>query len=81
MLQLRPWVMVCSVVKDTRMNAHDKQVEILRQMSPARKLELAVKLASDARELKRAYLRQLHPEWSEQEVDAKVRESFLYART
>jgi hypothetical protein len=50
-------------------------------MSPARKLELAAKLLADARELKRAYLRQLHPEWSEQELKAKVRESFLYART
>jgi hypothetical protein len=68
-------------MKDTPMNGHAKQVEILRQMSPARKLELAAKLLADARELKRAYLRQLHPEWSEQELKAKVRESFLYART
>jgi hypothetical protein len=60
---------------------HPKQIEIYHKMSPAQKLAIAIQLREDAWELKAAWLRQLHTDWSEEEVQNKVREIFLYART
>lgn len=59
---------------------HPVQREIYRRMSPAKKLEIAGRLYWDARRLKAAALRGQHPDWSEEEVQDKVREIFLYAR-
>jgi len=63
------------------MALHPIQIEIFRKMSPAQKLELAEGLWIEMRELKSAYLRQLHPDWTEQQVQEKVREIFLNAAT
>ncbi|MBN2210534.1 MAG: hypothetical protein JW709_03985 [Sedimentisphaerales bacterium] len=58
-----------------------RQWEIYRRMTPQQKLEIALRLNRMARELKAAWLRQLHSNWPEQQVQAKVREIFLYARS
>ena len=58
-----------------------RQIEIYRRMSPARRLELGMGLNRAAREMKAAALRVQHPEWSEPQVLAAVREAFLYARS
>lgn len=58
---------------------HPEQVKIYRAMSPARKLQLAADFNQSARNLKRAALKQFHPEWSEAQVQRKVKELFLYA--
>jgi len=50
-------------------------------MSAEKKLELSLQLYYSARELKRSWLKQQHPDWSEAVTEAKVREIFLYART
>ena len=50
-------------------------------MNPEKKLELSLQLYYSARELKRSWLKQQHPDWSEAVTEAKVREIFLYART
>ena len=50
-------------------------------MTPEKKLQLAMDLYHAARELKAAGLKQQHPEWSEEKINQKVREIFLYART
>ena len=60
---------------------HPEQKRIFRAMSPAEKLRIAQELYYSARRLKAAALRSWHPEWSEEEVQRKVREIFLYART
>jgi len=57
------------------------QREIFRKMPPARKLELAMELYWWARDLKAAGLRSQHPDWSEEQVQAAVREIFMYARS
>ena len=49
-------------------------------MTPEQKLKVAMDLYRSARELKAAGLRSQHPDWSESEVQEKVREIFLYAR-
>lgn len=64
--------------EDTKTLTHD---DVLRRMTPAQKLEAAVRLYWSARELKAAWLRQQHPEWTEAEVEDAVKKAFLYAST
>jgi hypothetical protein len=57
--------------------AQQKQDDIIRSMTPARRLEVARELYHTAWNLKLAALRRQHPEWSDAEVSAKVRRVFL----
>lgn len=58
---------------------NDKQREIFRAMTPEGRLRAAFRLYWSARQLKEASLRALHPELSEEEIKATVRDSFMYA--
>lgn len=58
----------------------DVQTEIFRRMTPEQKLRAAMRLYWSARELKAAWLRTEHPEWTEAQVSAAVREAFLFHR-
>lgn len=49
-------------------------------MTGAQKLEAAMRLYWSARALKAAAFRAQHPEWTEAEVAAAVREAFLFHR-
>jgi len=53
----------------------------LRRMSGAEKLRAAFDLYTTARKVKAARLRQLHPDWTEEEVQRRVKEIFLHAVT
>lgn len=57
--------------------AERKQDEILRCMTPARRLEIARELYETAWNLKWAGVKRQHPEWPDQEIFAKVRRIFL----
>ena len=57
------------------------QYEFLKKMSPQQKLEVAMNLYYSAKELKSAWLSQLHGEWSEQEIKQAVKEAFVNARS
>jgi hypothetical protein len=59
----------------------DAQGEIISKMTPQAKLKLAMDLNRSARQLKAAWLRHLHPDWSKQQIDKTVREIFLHARS
>lgn len=50
-------------------------------MTPSQKLKLLRDLQITARKLKASGLRMQHPDWSEEKIQQKVREIFLYART
>ena len=50
-------------------------------MTPEMKLRLAMRLHRSARELKAAALRSQYPSWIQRQIDAAVRETFLYALT
>jgi hypothetical protein len=50
-------------------------------MTPEKKLKVASRLYYSAKQLKAAALHHNHPEWTEKEIQEKVREIFLYART
>jgi hypothetical protein len=60
---------------------HPEQKRIYQSMTPEQKLRVAMDLYYSARVLKAASLRAQHPDWSENEIQKKVREIFLYART
>lgn len=50
-------------------------------MSPEQKLRLFLDLHTCAWKLKAAGLRHQHPDWTEEQIQNKVKEIFLYART
>jgi len=50
-------------------------------MTPEQKLKIALQLYFSAPQLKTAALRNTHPDWTEKELQEKVREFFLYGRT
>ena len=58
-----------------------EEIRILRAMSPEQKLRAMERLYWTARALKAAWLRQQHAGWSEDQIQRKVREIFLNART
>lgn len=60
---------------------HAAQIEAYRRMTPAQKVERAMLLYWGARELKAQAIREQHPDWSDERVQAKVREVFLLATT
>ncbi len=60
---------------------HPAQIEAYRRMTPRQKLDQAMAMYWQARRLKASYLRQLHPNWSEAQIEARVREIFLLATT
>jgi hypothetical protein len=55
------------------------QREILKKMTPEQKLHLALRLYYSAWELKAAWLKSLHDNWSEQEIDKEVKRIFTNA--
>lgn len=58
-------------------DAERKQDEIIRLMTPARRLEVARELYETAWQLKWAGVKRQHPGWNDQEIFAKVRRVFL----
>ena len=56
----------------------DKERLIFRQMKPADKLQLASDLHLQAREWKKAALRAQHRDWTEEQINRRTREIFLY---
>jgi hypothetical protein len=58
-----------------------KQKHIFQSMTPDQKLKIALSLYYSARQLKAAGLRAQNPDWSEEKVQNRLREIFLYART
>lgn len=61
-------------------NPTPEQIEIYRKMSPGRRLEIAEQMYWNARRLKSAWLKSLHPEWTHQQVEAEVSRIFSNAR-
>lgn len=57
------------------------QCEGIKKLSPDERLRLSKRIYFEARHLKADWLRQLHPDWSNAQVEEKVREIFLNARS
>jgi hypothetical protein len=58
-----------------------EQFEAFRRMPPGRRLALAEQLYWSARELKAAWLRAQHSDWSEEQVAREVTRIFSHARS
>jgi hypothetical protein len=58
-------------------HAEEKQAQLIRAMTPHRRLELARDLYEVAWKIKLAGLRSQHPDWSDHEVAAATRSVFL----
>lgn len=59
---------------------HKREPNGARPLTPGQRLKTVSDLWWSARALKRATLRSLHPEWSEERLSAEVRRAFLLAR-
>jgi len=58
-----------------------EEIAIYRAMLPAQKLALVDRFYRDARSLKRAALKTLRPQWTDEEIEKKLDEIFLNATT
>jgi hypothetical protein len=56
-------------------------IAAIRRMSGADKIKAAGALYQSARRIKAAALRQFHPDWTEEQIERKVKEIFLYGTT
>lgn len=68
------------------MTPHEQEAEaihlaILRRMTPAEKWNEFCKMRRLAWDLKAAAMRMAHPDWTDAQVQEKVRLIFLYATT
>jgi hypothetical protein len=59
---------------------HPFQVEIYRKMTSQQKYDVICSLIESARRLKEAYLRSVHSDWTEDQIQKALRDWFLYAR-
>lgn len=59
----------------------EQRCNIYKKMTPAEKVAAAGELYFSALALKKAHFRRLHPNWSKQKVEQKVKEWMMYART
>ncbi len=60
---------------------HPAQIAAYRRMTPHEKLAQSEAMYWQARALKASWLRARHPDWSEEAIEARVREIFLLATT
>jgi hypothetical protein len=62
-------------------NPDEVRKNIYRNMSYSQKWEEFLKLRKAAWDIKAAAVRMQHPDWTEHQVQEKVKEIFLYATT
>ncbi len=58
-----------------------EQIALFSRMPPERRLALAEQLYWTARDLKAAWLRAQHSDWTEEQIAREVTRLFTYART
>jgi hypothetical protein len=66
---------------DHEQEARQRQIEICRAITPEEKYRQIMELRAFAREVKRAGVKSMHSYWTDEQVEAEVREIFLYARS
>ncbi len=66
---------------DNQSEAQEIQYSIYKKMTADEKIRLATNLYSTARKIKRAELQNKYPQLTEAEIDKKLRDIFLHART
>jgi len=64
-------------MSDHQQQAEGLQNDLIRKMSPGRRLEIAASLYQMAWDLKMSGLRSQHPDWSEAVLASKTRRIFV----
>ena len=57
---------------------HPQEVKIYQNMTPAQKVSLIERYYRDAKSLKRAAIKSLHPDWTDDKVEQTIKKIFLY---
>jgi hypothetical protein len=60
---------------------HPAQIDALRKMTPAQRLELSLGFIEQMRELRAAMLRSEHPDWSAEQIAKALRDFVRNARS
>jgi hypothetical protein len=60
------------------MKVTNEEIAAFRNMSPADKFRLICEMHMQARKWKRAAIQSLHPDWTSEQIDKRVKEIFLY---
>ncbi|MCB0342294.1 MAG: hypothetical protein H6626_00630 [Pseudobdellovibrionaceae bacterium] len=68
-------------ISDHLTQAEEHRKAALSKMSFAEKWQQALHLREVAWSMKRSFLQQRHPHWTEAELNAELRKIFLYAST
>jgi len=50
----------------------DQMAQILREKSPAERIEIGFKIWTSARKMLTAHLKSIHPEWDDQQISHEV---------
>ena len=58
---------------------HPAQIDALRKLTPAQRLELGLGFIEQMRDLRAAMLRKEHPEWNERQLAEALRDFVLHA--
>jgi len=66
---------------NTQQTADEIQTQIYSKLSYLEKWQEVQKLRALAWQIKFAGIKSLHPEWSDQQINAEVKKIFLYATT
>lgn len=66
---------------DTSIDARERQLERLRAMTPAARIELADAISDEVRSIAKAGIRARHPDWTPADVDAELRRLVELARS
>jgi hypothetical protein len=61
--------------------ASEEQIAVLRQMTPEQRWRAAHRLYWTMRRHKAAFIQSQNPTWTQEQVEATVREIFSHART
>mgnify|MGYP003610401700 CR=1 FL=1 len=60
-----------------QLRAEEIQKELIRNMTPEKRLATAGALYETAWEIKKSGLRSLHPDWTEEAIQARLRRVFV----
>ena len=63
------------------MTGQEIQNEILRKMTPTQKIRLAMRLYYSAWQFKTAWLKEIHKDWSNTQIEQEVKRIFTDARS
>ena len=60
------------ISSDTTLDAHRKQIEILRKMSPEKRALISFELSDNVRQIAIAGIRKMHPEFNETQITREL---------